>query len=103
MGWKLEENTDEIAAVDTQITVPLNYKVVLLNDDFTTKDFVVGILESVFHKTAVEADAIMESVHTKGSAVIGIYSYDIASTLSSIVIRNARKNGFPLRCELEVA
>lgn len=74
------------------------YKVILLNDDYTTMDFVVKILESIFNKSSVEAVQIMLHVHKNGSGVAGIYTKDIAETKIKIVHDLARKNQYPLRC-----
>lgn len=88
-------------AEETEVKLPPDYKVILFNDDYTTKDFVVEVLEQVFHKTTAEAIAIMESVHHTGSGVAGIYSYDIAVTRADMTVQLARQNGFPLRCEAQ--
>ena len=74
--------------------------IVFCNDDYTTKDFVVDVLKKLYHKNESEAILIMEQVHQKGSAVVGIYTYDIALTRVEMTISLARKNGFPLRCEM---
>ncbi len=103
MGWKVESCTETITETDEEIRLPPSYKVILLNDDFTTKDFVVAVLMTVFHKNHDEAVSLMNTVHRKGSAVVGVYSFDIASTRAALVVQNARQNGFPLQCELEVA
>jgi ATP-dependent Clp protease adaptor protein ClpS len=79
--------------------VPPDYKVIFYNDDYTTKEFVVEILEQIFHKNTSDAVAIMEKVHTTGSAVVGVYTYDIAVTRAQLTIDAARENGFPLRCD----
>lgn len=59
---------------------PRRYKVIIYNDDFTTMEFVVHILHSIFYKTPSEAEALMLDVHERGSAVVGVYSYDIATS-----------------------
>lgn len=79
------------------------YKVVLLNDHYTTMEFVVMILETIFGKNSVEAAQIMLSVHEAGSGVAGIYTREIAETKAALVTQAARDNGFPLRCALEPA
>ncbi len=94
------EGESGIALAD-DVQVPPDYKVILLNDDYTTKDFVVHILKQVFNKTAAQAKQIMEDVHRKGSGVAGIYTYDIAASRAQMTINLARKEGFPLRCEIE--
>ena len=75
-------------------------KVVFINDDYTTKDFVVELLISIFHKNESDADALMEKVHKEGSAVVGVYAYDIALTRADLSKRRARANGFPLQVEV---
>ena len=92
-------DTDTIQ--DFGLKEPPQYKVILLNDDFTTKDFVEFILVKVFHKSQEEAIKITESVHKQGRGVVGIYPFDIAATRVEIVHSNARTNGFPLRCKME--
>ncbi len=83
--------------------VPPDYKVTLYNDDYTTKDFVVDVLEQIFHKNESEAVSLMEKVHSSGSAVVGVYTFDIAETRAQLTVEAARKNGFPLRCEAALA
>lgn len=101
MDWKVQEYTDNIANLETELQEPHEYKVIFLNDDYTTMDFVVAMLVTVFHKPELEAVELMEKVHKTGSAIVGVFSYDIALTKSRIVIENARRNGFPLRVEVE--
>lgn len=79
------------------------YKVILHNDHYTTMDFVVEVLISLFHKPAAEATKIMLDVHKKGKGICGIYTYDIAATRVSQVHHLARKREFPLKCSLEEA
>jgi ATP-dependent Clp protease adaptor protein ClpS len=80
---------------------PELYKVLLLNDDYTTMDFVVDILETVFHKQPAEAFRIMMMVHTQGKGLCGVYPYEVAETKVATVIERARENGFPLRAAME--
>ena len=80
---------------------PPMYKVVLLNDHYTTMDFVVSILQTVFRKTSDEAGRIMLDVHNNGSAVAGIYTKEVAETKLELVHYLARSNDFPLRCRME--
>ncbi len=84
-----------------EIKAPALYRVFLLNDDYTTMDFVVGILETVFHKPPAEAVRIMLHVHKKGQGLCGIYTRDIAETKMVSVHELARENGFPLKCVIE--
>jgi ATP-dependent Clp protease adaptor protein ClpS len=80
---------------------PSMYKVLLLNDDYTTMDFVVDILRFVFHKKEEEAIAIMFNVHKNGEGICGIYTFEIAEAKVNIVHSLARENGFPLKCIME--
>jgi ATP-dependent Clp protease adaptor protein ClpS len=77
------------------------FKVILLNDDYTTMDFVVGILEQVFKKSPSEAVRIMYQVHEQGSGVCGIYTAEIAETKINTVHELAEKAGFPLKAIME--
>ena len=80
---------------------PRLYKVVLHNDDYTTMEFVVEILEGVFLRSPAEAFRIMMQVHTEGKGLCGLYPYDIAETKVALVHDLARERGFPLRASLE--
>ncbi|HUG52664.1 MAG TPA: ATP-dependent Clp protease adapter ClpS [Vicinamibacteria bacterium] len=82
---------------------PELFKVVLLNDDYTTMEFVVHVLQTVFNKSSPEAYRIMIQVHIKGKGVCGTYTYEIAETKVSTVHEMARDNGFPLRATIEEA
>ncbi|MDR0639382.1 MAG: ATP-dependent Clp protease adaptor ClpS [Spirochaetaceae bacterium] len=80
---------------------PEMYRVVLLNDDYTTMDFVVTILELVFHKPTAEAEAIMLDVHKNGRGVAGLYTEDVARTKAAQVHALAVQKQFPLVCVVE--
>ncbi len=80
---------------------PPMYRVIMLNDDYTTMDFVVYILQKVFRKSYQEAEALMLEVHFRGSAVCGIYPKEIAETKVRQVHEEARAQGFPLLCTIE--
>jgi ATP-dependent Clp protease adaptor protein ClpS len=82
---------------------PTLYKVVLLNDDYSTMDFVVHVLETVFEKGPAEAYRIMMAVHLNGQGLAGIYPWEIADTKVAIVASLARDAGYPLRATLEEA
>lgn len=101
----MEQKTGELlnteSNIDEDIKEPSQYKVLLLNDDYTTKEFVTAILMTIFHKEEEESLVLMQKVHTSGSAVVGVYSYDIARTRIAMTIQTARKNGYPLQCKLE--
>lgn len=80
---------------------PPLYKVLLHNDDYTTMDFVVMILQTIFHKNTDEATRIMLNVHHQGVGVAGVYTREIGETKVALVRRIAKRNQFPLRCSLE--
>ena len=80
---------------------PELYKVLLLNDDYTTMDFVIEVLETIFNKQPAEAFRIMMMVHTQGKGLCGVYPYEIAETKVEAVIDRARDNGFPLKAAME--
>lgn len=80
---------------------PPRYKVLLHNDDYTTMDFVVLILQTVFNKDTVTATEIMLNVHKAGVGVAGIYTRDVAETKVAVVHELSRKNEHPLKCTME--
>ena len=82
---------------------PELYKVVLLNDDYTTMEFVVQVLEQVFQKSPAEAFRVMMQVHTQGSAIAGTYPWEVAETKVETVTKMAKSAGFPLRAITEEA
>jgi ATP-dependent Clp protease adaptor protein ClpS len=82
---------------------PLLYKVVLLNDDYTTMAFVVRVLESIFQKSPAEAYRIMMHVHVNGRGIAGVYPWDVAETKAETVAAAARDAGYPLRAVTEEA
>ena len=86
---------------DQEVDEPPLYKVMLLNDDYTTMEFVVEVLVYVFQKSLEEATQIMLNVHRSGVGVCGIYPYEIAETKVNTVENLARENGFPLKCIME--
>ena len=86
---------------DLKLDIPKKYKVFLLNDDYTTMDFVVDILIKIFHKNYEEAEKIMLDIHKKDKGLCGVYSYEIAETKVAQVHKRARDNGFPLRAYME--
>ncbi|MDD2888980.1 MAG: ATP-dependent Clp protease adaptor ClpS [Aliarcobacter sp.] len=80
---------------------PKKYKVFLLNDDFSTMDFVIDVLVRVFRKSVDEATVIMMNIHNKGKELCGTYTYEIASTKVAQVKTMAREKGFPLKAIME--
>lgn len=84
-----------------KLSRPRRYKVLLLNDDYTTMEFVVDILTHVFRRSHSEAVKIMMSVHENGSGVAGVYVKSVAETKIQTVHELAQDNEFPLRCTME--
>lgn len=80
---------------------PPLYRVLLHNDDYTTQEFVVFVLKTVFRKPEAEAVAVMLSIHRSGIGVAGTYPYDIAATKQAQAQALAEARDFPLRCTLE--
>lgn len=81
---------------------PSLYRVVMLNDDYTPMDFVVWVLQKIFHKGMEEATRLMLEVHHKGKSVVGVYTHDVARTKVQQVHSAAEQNEHPLQCVLEV-
>lgn len=94
-------------AVDTRaerkLKKPKQYKVLLHNDDYTTMEFVVYVLQGVFRHSEAEATQIMLHIHTRGSGVAGVYTREIAESRIAQVESLARTHEFPLRCSMEEA
>lgn len=86
---------------DLEVQEPKKYNVFLLNDDYSTMDFVIDVLVKVFRKSINEAETIMLSVHNNGKGLCGVYTYEIASTKVAQVKTMARDKGFPLKAVME--
>jgi ATP-dependent Clp protease adaptor protein ClpS len=99
MAIKHEHSTQ----LDIIVEHPKQYNVFLLNDDYTSMDFVVDILMKLFRKNAQEAHAIMIAIHHKGRGLCGTYPYEVAETKVHQVSSLARENGFPLKAIMEEA
>lgn len=100
-----KNDPDSNVATDTRVEKKLKrptlYKVLLHNDHYTTRDFVVAVLKEVFRRTESEAVQIMLHVHYNGIGVAGVYTHDVAQTKMKTVELAARENGFPLRLSME--
>ncbi len=95
---------DNVKLLDKQkqkVEPPKKFKVVLYNDDFTPMEFVVDVLQQVFHHTTESATAIMLNVHNKGKGVAGVYSKEIAETKAHITNQTSINYGHPLKAEFE--
>jgi ATP-dependent Clp protease adaptor protein ClpS len=84
-----------------ELREPKKYQVYLLNDDYTSMDFVIDILMGIFRKTYSDAHNIMLQVHQSGRGLCGVYSYEIAETKIHQVSSLARESGFPLKAVME--
>ncbi|WP_331774231.1 ATP-dependent Clp protease adaptor ClpS [Sulfurospirillum sp. 1612] len=98
---KINEEFESDCAEQLELHEPRLYKVRLLNDDFTSMDFVIMILMELFHFNSEKAAAIMFKIHEEGSAVCGIFTYEIAETKVSQVHALAKEHNFPLRAIME--
>lgn len=92
-----QEQTAVRERQNTRVKEPKRYKVMMFNDDFTPMDFVVEILETIFFKSAEEAEAIMLKVHHEEKAVVGVYSYDIAKSKVEKAMERSRSQKYPLK------
>ncbi len=99
MGYK---NSEEVSSQNQEEILSLKrYKVVLLNDDFTSMDFVVEVLMELFEHTVDSAINIMLQIHRSGRGVCGVYTYEIAETKILQVEKRAKKNEYPLKAIME--
>ncbi|MGH9257803.1 MAG: ATP-dependent Clp protease adaptor ClpS [Vicinamibacterales bacterium] len=86
---------------DQKLQRPRMWRVLLHNDDYTTQDFVVWVLETIFHKSHAEAFAVMMSVHRSGLGVAGVFTRDVAETKVKVTERLAEEHEFPLLVTME--
>ena len=86
---------------ERELKEPPQYRVILHNDDYTTMEFVVYVLQTVFHKEETEAVQIMLMVHRNGSGVCGVYTAEVAETKVSLVHDMAKQHGYPLKCSMQ--
>ncbi len=96
-------DTNILERTEHDLKEPDLYRILLLNDDYTSQDFVVEVLVTVFHKQPVDATRIMMDVHKKGRGMVGLYPLDIASTKVAQVKERAARREFPLKCLMEKA
>ena len=97
--------TDVDVVIDEKIkqiiSEPPKYNVILLNDDATPIEWVIGVLKQVFKHSEADAEALTMKVHTEGSAVAGTYKYEIAEQKSLEAVNASRNQGFPLQLKVE--
>ena len=94
-------DTGVLVETKTRTKRPSLYKVIMLNDDYTPMEFVVYVLERFFQIRREQAVEIMMTVHLKGAAVVGLFTYEVAETKVSAVMDCARQNEHPLTCRME--
>lgn len=87
--------------IKQRVQEPKRWKVVLLNDDVTPIEFVVGILTEIFKHSQETAKAVTMEIHNEGSGIAGIYSFEIAEAKAVEATQTARTNGFPLQIKME--
>src|SRR4029079_3339680 len=97
----IDGGTDVLTESETKLEKPKLFKVILHNDDFTTMDFVVFVLQYVVNRSDAEAFTIMLKVHNEGLGIAGIYPFEIASMKSEKAMNLARAREFPLLCTVE--
>lgn len=103
MGRREETGGEVLEKPEVKTAKPRLFNVILHNDDYTTMEFVVHVLETIFLKPAPDAFRIMMQVHLQGRGVCGAYQYEIAETKAGAVQELAREMGFPLRATVEEA
>jgi ATP-dependent Clp protease adaptor protein ClpS len=96
-----EHDSSVLTESETKLEKPKMYKVVLHNDDFTTMEFVVYILKTVFMRTTVESFAIMLKVHNEGVGIAGVYPYEVANMKAEKAMNLSKANEYPLLCTVE--
>jgi ATP-dependent Clp protease adaptor protein ClpS len=101
MPWYRENEANPVVKKKRKLAEPEEFRVIMLNDDYTTMDFVVAILMEVFRKSAEDAQRVMMDIHRTGRGTAGIYPFDIAQTKAEQAHAMARQHEFPLRCLVE--
>lgn len=97
----IEQDGDVLTEKKTKLEKPKLFKVLLHNDDFTTMEFVVFVLQYVFNRSDAEAFTIMLKVHNEGLGIAGIYPYEIANMKSEKAMNLAKSREYPLLCTVE--
>ena len=98
-----DSEEDILSETEDDVDEPSMYKVFLHNDDYTTMEFVVEVLMTIFNKSLEEATTIMLKVHREGIGLCGVYTFEVAETKVDAVGYLAREEGFPLICTMEKA
>jgi ATP-dependent Clp protease adaptor protein ClpS len=98
---EFEHDEEVLTETEKKLEKPKLYKVLLHNDDFTTMEFVVFVLNKVFMRSEAEAFAIMLKVHNEGVGIAGVYPYEVATMKAEKAINMARSQEFPFLCTVE--
>jgi ATP-dependent Clp protease adaptor protein ClpS len=106
MNSKLNQSNEEneggtLVVEKTKVRPPKNYKVLLHNDDYTTMEFVIFVLQSIFHKNLEESERIMLEVHQKGIGICGVYTFEVAESKVQKVMELSKIQGHPLVATFE--
>jgi ATP-dependent Clp protease adaptor protein ClpS len=100
-GDSFTPGTGVASEVKEDVATPRLFRVLMHNDDYTTMEFVVAVLMSIFGKAQDDAVRIMLNVHQRGVGMCGVYTAEIAETKIATVHERAQENGYPLRCSME--
>jgi ATP-dependent Clp protease adaptor protein ClpS len=98
---EFEDDSAVLTESETKLEKPKLFKVILHNDDFTTMEFVVYILQTVFMRSDIEAFSIMLKVHHEGIGIAGVYPFEIANMKSEKAMNISKANEYPLLCTVE--
>lgn len=97
MTTDIQERVEE----ELEITMPKMWHVIFHNDNKTTMEFVIFLLLQIFHKSIDEATKIMEDVHTKNAASVGLFTHEVAESKMNACVNTSRQNGYPLQVTIE--
>ena len=95
-------NSDVAVVTDQKVSPPKMCQVIIHNDDYTSMDFVIHVLQKFFNKPSSVARQLMLTIHEKGQAVCGVYTFEVAETKVFKVNKYAKQHGFPLKCTAEL-
>ena len=101
MTADIDVNIDE--KIKKIVKEPSKYNVIMLNDDATPMEWVIGVLKEIFRHSDADAESLTMKIHTEGSAVVGTYKYEIAEMKSLEAVNASRNHGFPLGLKVEEA
>jgi ATP-dependent Clp protease adaptor protein ClpS len=101
MDFGNEMDGELLSKTRKSLAKPPLYKVFLLNDDYTTMEFVVEVLEVIFKHSHIQATVVMLDIHNNGRGIAGTYTREIAETKIAQVHAAAKRSGFPLKCRME--